>query len=60
MFLIRDVASQVGVRQQGGSNMLFAETQSRDIISKGLLTTQEASMMIELYAYLLFLLNVLI
>ena len=60
MFLIRDVASQVGVRQQGGSNMLSAETQSRDIISKGLLTTQEAFMMIELYAYLLFLLNVLI
>lgn len=49
MFLIRDVASQAGVRQQQPSNLLSTMSQSRDIISKGLLTLQEASGMIELY-----------
>ena len=49
MFLIRDVASQVGVKQQQPPSFQSAAAQSRDIISKGLLTLQEASGMIELY-----------
>jgi hypothetical protein len=49
MFLIRDVASQVGVRQQQPPSFQSAASQSRDVISKGMLTLQEASGMIELY-----------
>jgi hypothetical protein len=49
MFLIRDVASQAGVRRQQPSSFLSVVPQSRDVISKGLITLQEASGMIELY-----------
>ena len=47
MFLIRDAASQAGVRHQ--DRFLSTTNQSHDIISKGLVTVQESSTMIELY-----------
>lgn len=47
MFLIQDVASQVGLRQQ--DHLSSATGQSRDVIFKGLLTIRETSTMIELY-----------
>jgi hypothetical protein len=47
MFVIREVASQAGVRQQVSSDTVGGSRQ--DIISKGLLSISEALGMIDLY-----------
>jgi hypothetical protein len=51
VLLIRDVAYEVGVRQQPTIGA-FARTPKRslNIIDRGLITTQQASVMIELFA----------
>lgn len=56
VLLIRDVAYEVGVRQQHATGVSPRSTgDSPDIISRGLITTQQASEMIELLAYILLL-----
>lgn len=56
VLLIRDVAYEVGVRQQHTTGVSPRSTgDSSDIISKGLITTQQASEMIELLANILLL-----
>ena len=56
VLLIRDVAYEVGVRQQHATGVSPHSTgDSPDIISRGLITTQQASEMIELLAYILLL-----
>lgn len=47
VFLIRDVASQVGVRQQSRGTT----TKALDIIDQGLLTFAEATVLIELFVW---------
>jgi hypothetical protein len=49
MLLIRDVAYEVGLREQHTSKVSSqAQRESLDVISKGLITSQQASAMIEL------------
>ncbi|TVY85310.1 putative transcriptional regulatory protein [Lachnellula suecica] len=50
VFLIRDVASEIGVRQPSSPEEQFASSQSpSDIISKGFMSSQEAAMLLELF-----------
>lgn len=51
VFLIRDVASDIGLRQPPCDDESFVASKSHmDVISKGFLTTEQAISLLDLYA----------